>query len=112
MTAITQQLLKIADRIEAWAAESREGGWSTHQCHANLLTACEIREVVAHMTLAELRALVRSEPTPLEEPDKMSVLDALVIIWGVCSGGPRAPKWPRQQAAIQILQEHLKGILA
>lgn len=36
-------LEKMADQLDAWAKESREGGWSTHQVEANRKMALECR---------------------------------------------------------------------
>jgi hypothetical protein len=39
-------LLQVADQLEIWAQESREGGWSTHQVDPQLQLAVRIRETV------------------------------------------------------------------
>lgn len=40
-------LEKIADIMDRWAKESRDGGWSTHQVEANIETANECRRMAA-----------------------------------------------------------------
>jgi hypothetical protein len=39
----------LADRLDRWAAESRAGGWSTHQVEANIRTADECRREAAKL---------------------------------------------------------------
>ena len=44
----------LADRLDGWAADSRRGGWSTHQVQANMQTADQCRQKAG-----ELRRYVR-----------------------------------------------------
>lgn len=50
---------RLADRLDSWAAESRSGGWSTHQVAANLETANECRREAAR-----LRPTTQSQDKP------------------------------------------------
>lgn len=43
LTDNVEFLEKIADTLDSWAKESKEGGWSTHQVEANLRLAKECR---------------------------------------------------------------------
>lgn len=46
MTKDQELLLKIAAQLEAWANESKVGGWSTHQVDPMRKLADEIRREV------------------------------------------------------------------
>lgn len=45
-------LSNIADQMDAWAKESKTGGWSTHQVHANINTASSCRRMAAQLRAA------------------------------------------------------------
>lgn len=53
VTAAILFLDGIADRLDRWAAESRTGGWSTHQVQANADAANECRRMAARLRLAK-----------------------------------------------------------
>lgn len=42
-------LSSIADQLDAWAEESRTGGWSTHQVKANIDLANSCRRMAARL---------------------------------------------------------------
>lgn len=44
--AASQALLRVSAKLEAWAIESRTGGWSTHQVDPQRKLALEIRSSV------------------------------------------------------------------
>jgi len=41
-----QFLIRLADRLDAWADESETGGWSTHQVQPQRLLAMKIRNAI------------------------------------------------------------------
>jgi len=41
-----QLLIRLADRLDAWADESEAGGWSTHQVQPQRRLAMEIRSAI------------------------------------------------------------------
>ncbi|WP_454627005.1 hypothetical protein [Bradyrhizobium cenepequi] len=45
-------LSALADQLDAWAEESKNGGWSTHQVQANIATANSCRRVAARLRSA------------------------------------------------------------
>lgn len=52
-------LSSVADQMDAWAEESKTGGWSTHQVQANINTANSCRRVAAKLraTVTDLAPL-------------------------------------------------------
>jgi len=52
-------LSSVADQMDAWAEESKTGGWSTHQVQANINTANSCRRVAAMLraTVTDLAPL-------------------------------------------------------
>jgi hypothetical protein len=42
-------LSNIADQLDAWAEESKTGGWSTHQVHGNINMANSCRRMAAKL---------------------------------------------------------------
>jgi hypothetical protein len=42
----------LADKLDRWATESREGGWSTHQVEENRSTAIDCRRYAASILAA------------------------------------------------------------
>lgn len=49
----------LADTLDEWARQSRDGGWSTHQVQANIDTAN-----ICRRGAAENRALLRKHGAP------------------------------------------------
>lgn len=47
MQTAREFLLNHADRLDRWAKESRDGGWSTHQVSANISAANDCRRIAA-----------------------------------------------------------------
>lgn len=42
----------LADRLDRWAQESKDGGWSTHQVSANTSAANDCRRIAATLKSA------------------------------------------------------------
>lgn len=45
-------LSTLADQLDAWAEESKTGGWSTHQVQANINAANSCRRMAARLRAA------------------------------------------------------------
>jgi hypothetical protein len=45
-------LSTLADQLDMWAEESRNGGWSTHQVQANINAADSCRRMAARLRAA------------------------------------------------------------
>lgn len=54
-----RSLEDMANTLDDWAAQSRQGGWSTHQVGANIDEANKCRR-----NAAEIRRYLRSEVKP------------------------------------------------
>lgn len=64
MNELELLLLEAAETCEAWAKDSREGGWSTHQVAANLALAAKLRRA-ACVSFNSRRGSASTDPSRL-----------------------------------------------